>query len=164
MVKNGFSLIELIIVVGLIAILMLALSSSMLMSVITSNRIRTTTKTKQAGNYALDQIQALIRNSKDITVCNATTVTVINQDGTTATIELNGTRLTSNPNIYLTPIGTTTSLAAPLFTCLPTDTVATTENKTNLIKVSFDLRDSADSKPTENPRLHFETSINLRNQ
>lgn len=163
MVKKGFSIIELIIVVGLLAILMLAISSSMLMSVISSNRIRTATKTKQAGNYALDQIQGLIRNSKDISVCNQDSVTVTNQDGTTATIELDGTRLISNLDVFLTPEGTTTSTSA-LFTCLPTDTDATTENKTNLIKISFDMRDSADSRATENPTLHFETSINLRNQ
>lgn len=164
MVKKGFSIIELIIVVGLIAILMLAISSSMLMSVISSNRIRTATKTKQAGNYALDQIQGLIRNSKDISVCNATTVTVTNQNGTTSTIELDGSRLISNPDVFLTPDGTTTSISGSLFTCLPTDTDATTETKTNLIKVSFDMQNSAESRATENPLLHFETSINLRNQ
>lgn len=163
MVKRGFSIIELIIVVGLIAILMLAISSSMLMSIISSTRIRTATKTKQAGNYALDQIQTLIRNSKDIIGCNSDVVTVINQDGTDSIISLVGDRLSSGSDIYLTPVGTTTT-ATSLFTCLPSDTTEATENKTNLIKISFNLQDSVSSRPTENPLLHFETSINLRNQ
>jgi len=89
---------------------------------------------------------------------------VTNQDGTTSTIELDGSRLISNPDVFLTPDGTTTSIAGSLFTCLPTDTDATTETKTNLIKVSFDMQNSAESRATENPLLHFETSINLRNQ
>ena len=162
MVKKGFSIIELIIVVGLIAILMLAISSSMLMSVISSNRIRTATKTKQAGNFALDQIQGLIRNSKDITLCNATTVTLINQDGTSTTISSSNSKISTNEEVFITPADLVVSNFS--FTCLPTDTDATTENKTNLIKVSFDLQNATTSKPTENPLLHFETSINLRNQ
>ncbi len=163
MVKRGFSIIELIIVVGLIAILMLAISSSMLMSIISSTRIRTATKTKQAGNYALDQIQTLIRNSKDIVGCNSDVVTVINQDGTDSIISLVGARLSAGQDVYLTPVGTTTTTTS-LFTCLPSDTTEATENKTNLIKVSFNLQDSVSSRPTDNPLLHFETSINLRNQ
>ena len=163
MVKRGFSIIELIIVVGLIAILMLAISSSMLMSIISSTRIRTATKTKQAGNYALDQIQTLIRNSKDIVGCNSDVITVINQDGTDSIISLVGSRLSAGQDVFLTPVGTTTTTTS-LFTCLPSDTTEAAENKTNLIKVSFNLQDSISSRPTDNPLLHFETSINLRNQ
>ncbi len=59
--KKGFSLIELIVVIGLLSLLMLAISSTMLMSIISSNRIRTTTKIKQAGGYAINQIQSMIR-------------------------------------------------------------------------------------------------------
>lgn len=162
MVKNGFSLIELIIVIGLIAILMLAISSSMLMTMISSNRIRTATKTKQAGNYALDQIQGLIRNSKDITICNLDSVTIINQDGTTSSIELQNSRLLTGADNYLTPTGTLTS-STQLFTCLPSDTSSGTSKQTNLIKVAFDLQDSSIAESRENPILHFETSINLRN-
>lgn len=162
--QSGFSLIELIIVIGLIAMLMLAISSALLMTIVSSNRIRTATKTKQAGNYALDQVQALIRNAKDLTTCNSTIVTVINQDGTPTSIVLDNARILSNVSTYLTPSGTTAS-ANVLFTCLPDETPPLLNTqKTNLIKVSFDLKDANGARTTENPTLHFETSINLRNQ
>lgn len=161
--KSGFSLIELIIVIGLIAMLMLALSSAMLMSIVSSNRIRTTTRTKQIGNFALDQIQGIIRNSKDISICNSSVVTVSNQDGTTSTISVEGSRITSNSNIYLTPSGTTTTNFQ--FSCLPGDTPPISgQEKSNVIKVSFYLKDATTTRDTENPSLYFETSINLRNQ
>ncbi|MFZ2199912.1 MAG: type II secretion system protein [Microgenomates group bacterium] len=162
--KQAFTLIELIIVIGLIAMLMLAISSALLMTIVSSNRIRTTTKTKQAGNFALDQIQGLIRNSKDLTICNSTTVTVVNQDGASTGIVLDNARILSGVSTYLTPSGTTAS-ANVLFTCLPGDTPPLSNSpKTNLIKVSFDLKDESNARVTENPTLHFETSINLRNQ
>jgi len=161
--KSGFSLIELIIAIGLVAILMLAISSSLLMNIISSNRIRNMTKIKQAGNYALDQIQSIIRNSKDITLCNATTVSVINQDGTSSTITLTSNRLATNADIYITPANLDVD-ATTLFTCLPNDTTSTTTEKTNLIKISFTLREINIAVNKENPILQFETSINLRNQ
>ncbi len=161
--KKGFSLIELIIVIGLIAMLMLAISSSLLMSIISSNRIRKATATKQAGNYALDQMQSLIRNSKDITVCNSSSVTVTNSDGSDSIIELKEGRLVINTTNYLTPSNVVVNTSA-LFTCYPVDTTPLSNAKSNLIKIVFTLQDSEMSRSTENPVLHFETSVNLRNQ
>lgn len=161
--KTGFSLIELIIAIGLIAMLMLAISSSMLMSIISSNRIRNLTKIKQAGNFALDQIQGIIRNAKDITICNSSTVTVVNQDGTTSTISLISNRLATNIDTYITPANLDVD-ATTLFNCQPNDTTSTSVEKTNLIKIAFTLKDLNIEASKENPVLQFETSINLRNQ
>lgn len=161
--KSGFSLIELIIAIGLIAMLMLAISSSMLMSIISSNRIRNATKTKQAGNYALDQIQSIIRNAKDIQVCNSTTVTVVNQDGTTSTITFSNNRLTTNPGVYITPENITVSVTT-LFECLPSVTTIDSVEKSNLIKVSYTMYDTVNPSGKENPVIGFDTSINLRNK
>lgn len=159
--KHGFSLIELVVVIGLLSLLMLAISSTMLMSMISSNRIRTTTKVKQAGNYALGQIQGIVRNAKSITSCIPdlpdTSITLINQDGGTTQILTEEGRIASNSGTYLTP----DNLEATVFdiSCEPT-----VDNPT-LIKVSFDLKSKlATERSTSNPTLHFETSINLRNE
>lgn len=159
--KRGFSLIELIVVIGLLSLLILAISSTMLMSIISSNRVRTTTKVKQAGSYALGQIQSMIRSSKSITTCDSTTplISLVGQDGGTTDIliEDDGTnlRIASNAGIYLTPVNMDISSFA--ITCEPD------EVEPSLIKFSFDLRDTHSVAGTSNPTLHFETSVNTRN-
>lgn len=161
--KLGFSLIELIVVIGLLGLLTLAISSMMLTSVITSTRIRTTTKIKQAGNYALGQIQGMIRNTKIFSFCDSQSgsLEIINPDGGTTTIfstlDQNGTpRIASNSAIYLTPA--TIDVTNFVLTCAPSDTEPT------LVKVAFDLQDNGSASSTRNPILHFETSVNLRNE
>jgi len=162
--KSGFSLIELIVVIGLLTLLMLAISSTMLMSIVSSNRIRTTTKVKQAGNYALGQIQGMIRNAKSVKLCSSTTdsMTIVNPNGSSTMIMLESAKIASNSGVYLTPADLTVSNFT--LTCLPGNTTPTLSN-TTLIKVAFDLKSSLTTqKATENPLLHFETSVNLRNE
>jgi prepilin-type N-terminal cleavage/methylation domain-containing protein len=160
--KRGFSLIELTVVIGLLSVLTLAISMVMLTSIITSNRVRTTTKVKQAGNYAMGQMQGMLRSSKAITDCDNTdeTITFVNPDGgvTQLLSQSDGshTRIASNSGTYLTP--DTTSTTSFGITCEPT------ESDPTLIKVSFELQDTHTTRATENPILHFETSINLRNE
>lgn len=160
-VKRGFSLIELTVVVGLLALLSLAISSSLLMSIVSTNRVRSITKVKQAGNFALDQIQSLIRGARTLSACDSSldSLTLVNQDGgsTILTTELDGsfTRIASNSGIYLTP--SNLDIANFSLTCTPTD------DNPNLIKISFNLVDPRNPSTRENPNLSFETSVNLRN-
>lgn len=161
--KSGFSLIELIVVIGLISLLTLAISSIMLTSVMTSTRIRTTTKVKQAGNYALGQIQGMIRNTKEVSLCDSTehSLEIINPDGGITTIysaeDTNGTlRIASGSATYLTPA--TTLVSGFTLTCAPDDV------DPKLVKVAFDLQDNTTETSAQNPILHFETSVNLRNE
>ncbi len=157
--KRGFSLIELTVVIGLLALLMLAISSTMLMSIISSKRIRTATKTKQAGNYALGQIQTMLRNAKSIKTCDSTagTITLIGADGgETQIFADSASRIASSSGTYLTPESIATSLFS--LSCSPSDT------EPSLVKVSFDLRDALAGTGIQNPSLHFETSVNLRNE
>lgn len=161
--KLGFSLIELIVVIGLISLLTLAISSLMLTSVMTSSRIRTTTKVKQAGNYALGQIQGMIRNTKILTACDSTahSLEIVGSDGGTTTIfstlDTGGvTRIASGSAVYLTP--ETIDVSNFVLTCEPSDT------EPKLVKVAFDLQDNSSSTTSRSPILHFETSVSLRNE
>lgn len=173
--KKGFSLIELTVVIGLLGLLILAISSTLLMSIISSNRIRTITRIKQAGNYATGQIQSMLRSAKSISSCVSTlnsdtpSITVINRDGGETLIinelidELNtniryqiASKSGSISNTYLTP--TDVSVSAFSLICEPNDI------KPTLIHLAFDLQDVISSETTTNPTLHFETSINLRNE
>jgi len=150
--KSGFSLIELIVVIGLLSLLMLAISSTMLMSIVSSNRVRIATSTKQAGNYALGQMQILIRNARDIKTCAPASLTITNLDGGNTQIYFADSRVASNSGVYLTPENTKTTNF--VLSCEPID-------HPTLVNLSFDLKDNSSDS---NPILHFATSINLRNQ
>lgn len=159
-IKRGFSLIELTVVIGLIGILALAISSIMLTSIVTSNRVRTATKIKQSGNFALVQIQGMLRSAKTIVSCDSlsSTIVITGQDGepTTLATESDGTntRIASNSGYYLTPVNS--NVTSYSLTCEPND------SEISLVKLSFDLTDT--SSEAQNPTHHFETSVNLRNE
>ncbi len=159
-IKRGFSLIELIIVIGLLSLLSLAISGVMLTSIASNMRLRTATRIKQAGSYVVDQTQTLVRNSLKI-ACDQTngTVTTTNPDGQTTTLatatdSLGNTRIASS-GAYLTPDQTKTSLFS--LTC--DDDLTPT-----LVKLSFNLQDTRATSTIESPSLHFETAISVRNQ
>lgn len=161
--KQGFSLIELIVVIGLLSLLMLAISSTMLMSIISSNRIRTTSTVKNAGNFALTQLQGMIRNSKSIITCDSdnSTISYVNPDGGTTSIMAETVdsfgKIASNSGVYITPGNV--SVTSFSLSCEPDD------SNPSLVKISFDMQDVISTKrPTENPILHFETSVNIRNE
>lgn len=161
--KQGYSLVELTIVVGLVAILAVAISSIVLMSVAQSTRIRTQIRTRQAGDYAMTQIQTMVRNARTITSCDSAgdTVTILNPDGRTTTFaaELGGdtTHIASNSATYLTPEDVTVGNSLSI-ECEPDDT------DPKLISISFDLDKTDDTgRDLETPPIHFETAIEVRN-
>lgn len=162
-VKRGFSIIELTVVIGLISLLALAMSAIMLSTIVSSNRIRRNTKIKQAGDYAVNQLQSLIRNSRGIVSCDSlsSTSTTDNPDGGTTTIlmeqDSNGVdRIASNSGVYLTPADL--KITNYSLNCLPDD------SNPKLVNISFDLSSLVTStKAIENSTLHFTVTAELRN-
>ena len=162
-IKKGFSLIELVIVIGLLALLSLAISSVMLMSIVSSKRLQTMTRVKQAGNYALDQMETLLRNEKTVVSCDSTNniIQIINFDGGTTSLmteSSDGThqRIASNSGFYLTP--SNDDVQAFRLTCDPSDDAPT------LVNIVYDLQDISSTNQVDSPLIHFETSVNLRNE
>lgn len=162
-VRRGTSIIELVVVVGLISLLALAMSAIMLTTIISSNRVRRLTQIKQSGDLAVNQIQTLIRNSSQIEACDTSTdiLTTLNPDGETTDIMVEddgtSTRIASNSGIYMTP--NTLEVAGFSITCEP--------NEANpvLFKISFDMAHTVSSgNERENPNLHFETTVGIRNE
>lgn len=151
MVKKGFSLIELTVVIGLLTLLILAISGVMLMSIVGSNRIRTATATKQAGNNVLTQIQIMVRNARSLDCTFApNSFSTQNIDGGTTIYAVESGHIASN-SASITPNNTLASNVS--FTC-----------ESNLVKISFDLQNTLSTSAKSNLPLHFETSVSLRNQ
>lgn len=161
-IKQGYSLIELTIVVGLVALLGVGISSVVLMSLVTTKRTRNLTHVREVGDYATTQIKQLVRNSKRIEACDSAnnTLTLRNQDGDTTLIstEIVGDyeRIASGSGNYITP--SDIKVESFSITCLPDDT------NPELVKVRFDSQIASETlKPRENPLINFETSISIRN-
>lgn len=161
--KSGYSLVELTIVVGLVAMLALAISSVVLISVTQSTRVRNQILTRQAGDYAVTQIQTMIRNARSVTACNSlgNTITILNPDGGStnfyAQISADSVQIASNSGSALTPPELTVNSSFNI-DCSPSDT------DVRLVNLSFDLdRTQETGRDLETPPLHYETSIELRN-
>lgn len=161
--KAGFSLVELTIVVGLVALLAVAISSIVLVTIIQTTRVRNQIRTRQVGDYTIGQLQTMIRNAREVVACDSTAnaLEIGNPDGDTTlfieeTVGL-ATAIASNSGQYLTTQDTTTNSTFDL-ECLPSDTTP------NLVKVSFDLQKiDGGERATENPAIHYETSVEIRN-
>lgn len=161
--NSGFSLVELMVVIGLVSLLSVAISSMVLTTIAQITRVRNQIRVRQSGDYALGQIQTMLRNSRTIISCDsvANSITIINPDGGT-TLFLSEdlgdhVAIASNSGQYLTASDTTVGDTFDL-ECLPTD------DNVNLVKISFTLnRAILSDKAKENANIRYETSIELRN-
>ena len=156
-IKQGFSIIELVVVIGLISLLALAMSAILLTTIVSSNRVRNATAVKQAGDYAITQIQSIVRNSRSITSCDPDTTTIVleNQDGNITTITLGINQIASN-SASLIP--TDLAVSSPSITCV------SSSGDVRLATFSFDLSRNNPNLPTrENPVTHFSAGAEIRN-
>lgn len=157
--KSGYSLIELTIVVGLISILSIAISAIVLTTTINSNRIKTQVRVRQTGDFAIGQIETIIRNSLNIVSCDSSgeTVTLKNPDNQTTQLYFSLERIASNSGTYLTPADT--QVSSFNVTCLPSD------SSPQLVQVTFNLgrSDDTNQRSLENPVHTFSTSAEPRN-
>lgn len=157
--KKGYSLIELTIVVALISILSITISAIVLTTIVNSNRIRNQVKLRQAGDFALGQIGTLIRNSRHVLACDSvgSVITLENTDGGTTSFMLEGTQIASNSGVYLTPSDLETTNFS--ITCLPSD------SEIRLVNIGFtlELPGGDEGKAAENPTASFATSAEVKN-
>lgn len=157
MVIKGYTLIELTVVVGLLAILSVGISSVVLLNTVSVTRTRNLTHVRESGDFALNQLKQLIRNAKTIKTCNNSTneLTLVNQDGGYTKLLSEDSRIASNSGIYLTP--SDISITSFGITCLPDETTP------SLVKLIFTAQLAGDTSVRTSPTLNFETSISLRN-
>lgn len=170
--QKGYSLIELTVVVGLTSILAIAITAIMMSYLLSSSRIRTLIKIRQAGDLTITQIQQLIRNAKSIDECSSDNdkstddyLILTSQDGEQTTIQTEeitpGFYKIASTSAVRTRYLNTEDVPAQSFnlTCEPNDTNAT------LVKIFFTLaNETASGRPFDSPTVNFETSIELRNQ
>lgn len=165
--NKGFTLVELVIVVGLTAILTIAITAIIMSSLLTSNRIRTLVDVRQSGSYAISQIEKMIRGAQSMpssacTTANAITINNFDGDDTTFSLvnvggvdKIASVSATKPSTYYLTPDGMEVENFS--ITCTPLV-------KPTSVKVSFTIKNiSSSTRPFENASVDFQTSIRPRN-
>ena len=112
--RHGFTLIELLIVIAIIVVLMLAASVVFMTFLISNSRINSAQLVKQEGQYALQQMEFLLRNAIELLPnelnqeceTNMSEIKFNSIDGgiTSLGIEEDGdtNKIASNSGIYLT--------------------------------------------------------------
>jgi type II secretory pathway pseudopilin PulG len=154
---KGFSLVELIVIVGLTSILAIVITSVSMANLLSSARVRNLVKARQAGDTAINQLQTNIRNARTIISCDSTseTLNIENTDGTTTTYSLQSGHIATNDDA-LTPTDQTVTLFD--ITCSPDDITPT------LVTIKFSITNSQTSaRVGETPILPYETTIQIRN-
>jgi len=165
MKKNGFTLIEIMIVVGILGIIAVVGSGTFFSILRGSNKTKTLQMVKQNGDYAISVMERMIRNARVLinptTNSTVSSITIKNPDGSTtifscggnpATIASNGASLLSNEvrvndcnNIFNVSVGQP-GIKPPA------------------VKINFSLSPAvSSSKPEEQAEVNFQTTVTLRN-
>lgn len=168
--NKGFTLLELLIVVSLTVILMLSASALFLTFLVSNTKGNALQRVNEEGEYALSQMEFLIRNSIEIlpnssgqTCEQDMTELVIRSidNGTTmfAAEEVGGvTKIASNSGVYLTS-GAAEIIAGPEFDCTTTEA-----GGTQYVTIQFTLRKGTPGLDQDKEIVEqaFQTSVSVR--
>jgi len=170
--SSGFTLIEMLVVISLVVMLMLVATSLFLTTLIGNTKTAISQNIKEEGEYALSQIEFLLRNAVALeenslgqtctsgmseiafkSIDNGITTLLLEEDPND-----NHLKIASNSGIYLTSGGVDIT-EGPTFDCTQT----TDLNQTH-VKVSFTLRsgDPGVDDPRDIVQETFSTGVNLR--
>lgn len=105
--KNGFTLVEIIVVIAILALIMVSIISVVVSILKAQNRTKSNTKVVSGGNIILNELKKNLTNSNRSTiVCsedNSLITFANNFDGNTTTISCNGGKVASSSasTVYL---------------------------------------------------------------
>jgi len=168
----GFTLIEILIVVGVLGVIVGA-GSTMFFSVLRgSTKTKVLQMVKQNGDYAISVMERMIRNARSISG-GGSSITIVNPDGGTTTFNCCG----SNPNFLIASESGTlrceeariTSSEVKVNNC--SNVFEVTPGILGLrpavVKINFDLSRAEQAgvtfRPEEQAVVNFQTTVSLRN-
>lgn len=178
--KKGFTLIELVVAVAIIAGLGTVLVQVLFTTTRSSTKVERLTDVKQGGEYAMNMIERMIRNARSFTAsctsdgsASSPSVVVTSPDGNETTFvcaldDTNGVTRIASVSAFGTQYLTSSSVTLGA-SCDVVDTLAfyctSIADIPKSLKVSFQL--SQKGTPVdqfEKASTAFQTSIGLRNQ
>lgn len=168
--RSGYTLIELIVVVGIVVIILIAATSLFYTTLIGGGKTASSEAVKQAGQYALNQMGYFLYNARKLVPNNETltcaqgmvSLAMQNQDLGITTFSATNVggfvRIASNSGTYLTP-GNITVSVGPTFNCTQPISGAP------IVQISFTLQKGVVGidKPRDIISIPFTTQATLRN-
>ncbi|PWU22890.1 hypothetical protein C5B42_04880 [Candidatus Cerribacteria bacterium 'Amazon FNV 2010 28 9'] len=169
--QDGYTLIELIVVVAITILLLVTVISMFYTAFVSGGKTTATEAVKEAGQYAMSQMEFFIENAHrlvpnaDATTCavGMSSLGLQNQDLGTTIFQSetvgNDVRLASNSGTYLTPSGMSVT-SGPTFSCTqPADSSPAT------ITISFTLQKGVVGvdKARDIVTIPFQSQVTLRN-
>lgn len=169
--QGGYTLVELVVVIGIVVVLLITATSLFYTTLIGGNKTNSAEAVKQAGQYALNQMSYLVYNARKITTnnqaqtCASSMVSlgVQNQDLATTVLAsqtVSGKiRIASNSGVYLTP-GNMTISSGPTFDC-----TSPGNGSPSTVTISFTLQKGVvgTDKARDIVSIPFTTKVTLRN-
>lgn len=174
--KKGFTIIELVVSIGIIAILGLTVSQIFVSTIRTNTKTEILKEVKQNGEFAMEVMVRMIQNAeKVVSVCDGSdqqAITILNQDGYETTF---GCAAVGSPVIYRVASisATSTQYISSSNVTLGGGSCATSSlhficsnalGLPNTVVVKMDLAQSGVSPDQfEQSSASFQTSVNTRN-
>lgn len=154
--RQGFTLIEILIVVGVFSILALTASMTFFNLLKSSTKSRTTILVKQNGDYAMGVMTRMIRNARKLESCVSSSdhITIRNPDGYPTTFSCIDHPISSQSASL---IDDTLAVSNCSFNCQDGGRF-----KPDAVTIRFTLS-RIGSRPEEEASVNFETMVNLRN-
>lgn len=158
--KKGFTLVEMVVLMGVIAIVGVMISNLFLTNLRTAAKTKALTEVKQNGDYVLSVMERMIRNAREVSDYNALSITVINPDeGTTVfRCENDGDEKITSNSAALTSIKVRVSSDCEEFLSYQAPT-----GKPLVVKIKFTLSQKGASLGREfTAQVPFQTTVSTR--
>jgi prepilin-type N-terminal cleavage/methylation domain-containing protein len=160
MKKTGFTLVEIMIVVGILGIIAVVGSGTFFSILRGSTKTKTLQLVKQNGDYAVSVMERMIRNAKSVSG-GGSSITITNPDGETTDFSCSGSPATIASNsASLMSSEVKVNDCTNIFTVTPGEAGI----RPAVVKINFSLSQAGTpSRPEEQTSVNFQTTITLRN-
>jgi len=163
--RSGFTLIEIIVVVGILGIIMI-MGSNLFFSILRgSTKTKILQLVKQNGDYAISVMGRMIRNARSVSG-SGSSITIVNPDGRPTTfscsdLDANGANeISSNSARLINDEVKVINNCSNVFSVIAGE-VGT---RPDVVTINFTLSQAGvTTRPEERASVNFQTTISLRN-
>jgi|GEM_PF-2483250 len=168
MKKNGFSLIEILVVIAIFALIIAVVSSAITSSMVGIRKSDNTVSVRENMSLALGLVERKLRSARGVTACTETAIDFISENNRLFRVFCNPSQVcdsTTSTSISITEDGLTSRLTnldticitACEFICTPPPSPGPTKS----VKIFLEGSDK-ETTGAENSRVRLETTVSLR--
>ncbi|MGB9585897.1 MAG: four helix bundle protein [Anaerolineales bacterium] len=156
--SRGFTLIEIMVVVGILGIIAVVGSGAFFSILRGSTKTKTLQMVKQNGDYAISVMERMIRNARSVSG-GGNSITITNPDGMNTTFSCSGNMIASN-SASLVSSEVKVDDCSNVFTVTPGEVGI----RPAVVKINFNLSQAGTpTRPEEQASINFQTTVSLRN-